>query len=104
MVVHKRMDMEAPLHRSALPKLSFPKFYGDNPRICLDKCADYFHIFNIPETKWMTVVSHHMEDNAAKWLQVHKIRHDIGSWPAFMAAVEQKFGVADCHRSIQDLL
>jgi hypothetical protein len=87
-----RMDEETLLHRSALPKLSFPKSYGENHRIWFDKCADYFHIFNIPETMWTTTASLHMEDNIAKWLQVHKIKHDIGSWPAFVAAVEPKFG------------
>jgi hypothetical protein len=37
-----RADEETPLLRTALPKLSFPKFYGENPRIRLDKCVDYF--------------------------------------------------------------
>jgi hypothetical protein len=45
-----------------------------------------------------------MEDNAAKWMQVHKVKHDIGRWHAFMAAVEQKFGVYHYRGSIQDLL
>jgi hypothetical protein len=34
--------------RSALPKMSFPKFHGKHPHIWLDKCVDYFRIFNIP--------------------------------------------------------
>jgi hypothetical protein len=45
-----------------------------------------------------------MEDNAAKWLQVFKIKHDVGRWHQFMAAVEVKFGVYDYRSSIQDLL
>jgi hypothetical protein len=103
-VGHNRQEEETPLHHSALPKLSFPKFYSENPRIWLDKCTDYFCIFNIPETMWTTDASLHMEDNAAKWLQLYKLKHDVGNWPAFVAVVEQKFGVYDYHSSIQDLL
>jgi hypothetical protein len=63
-----RIDEETPLHRAALPKMSFPKFYGENPRIWLDKCADYFQIFNIPESMYTTTTSLHLEDNATKWM------------------------------------
>jgi hypothetical protein len=68
MVGRNRMDEEVPLHYAALPKMSFPKFTGEHPRIWIDKCADYFCIFNIPECMWTTAASLHMEDNAAKWL------------------------------------
>jgi hypothetical protein len=67
-------EEEVPLHRSALPKLSFPKFSGTNPMIWIDKCVDYFKIFNILDHMWTTVASLHMEDNATKWLQVYKMK------------------------------
>jgi hypothetical protein len=67
-------EEEVPLHRSALPKLSFPKFSGTNPKIWIDKCIDYFKIFNILDHMWTTVTSLHMEDNATKWLQVYKMK------------------------------
>jgi hypothetical protein len=63
-----RHEDEFQVHRTTLPKLLFPKFSGENPRIWVDKCCDYFRIFNIPECLWTTAVSLHMEDNAAKWL------------------------------------
>jgi hypothetical protein len=90
-----RTEEDLLLHRSALPKMSFPKFFGENPRIWLDKCTDYFCIFNIPESTWTTAASLHMKDNAAKWLQVYKLKHGLGNWPVFVSAVEQKFGVYD---------
>jgi hypothetical protein len=68
-------------------KLSFPKFHGENPRIWLDKCADYLCIFNIPEPLWTTLASLHMEDNATKWLQVFKLKHDVGTWTEFVARI-----------------
>jgi hypothetical protein len=42
-----KTDEDILLHSSALPKMSFPKFSGEHPRIWIDKCADYFRIFNI---------------------------------------------------------
>jgi hypothetical protein len=33
---------EVSFPRSALPKLSFPKFNGENPRIWIHKWRDYF--------------------------------------------------------------
>jgi hypothetical protein len=65
---HNREDGVGSTSRAPLPKLSFPKFSGNNPRIWIDKYLDYFQNFNIPESMWTTVASLHMEDNIAKWL------------------------------------
>ena len=35
--------------RAHLPKMSFPRFSGQNPKIWKDKCMDYFTIFGLPE-------------------------------------------------------
>jgi hypothetical protein len=61
-----RGDDEVQFNRAALHKLSFPKFSGDNPRIWIDKCCDYFCICNISDCMWTSAASLHMEDNAAK--------------------------------------
>ena len=55
----------AAAHRHAVPKMSFPKFTGANPTIWRDKCLDYFHIFNIPETLWTPTTAMNMDDNVA---------------------------------------
>jgi hypothetical protein len=95
-----RVEDEVQFNRAALPKLGFPKFCGDHPRIWIDKCCDYFHIYNIPECMWTTVASLHMEDNAAKWLQVYKLKVGLGDWGMFVAAVEEKFGAYDYRRVV----
>jgi hypothetical protein len=84
--------------------LTFTKMIGDNPRIWIDMCVDYFTIFNIPMCMWTTAASLHMEDNAAKWLQVYKLQHGLGDWQVFVDAVQHKFGAYDYHKAIQDLL
>jgi hypothetical protein len=72
---HAQSEDELSFHCSALPKLSFPKFNGENPWIWIDKCGDYFRIFNIFECLWTTVASLHMEENTTKWLQVYVGAH-----------------------------
>jgi hypothetical protein len=44
---------------------------------------------------WTTAASLHMDDVAAKWLHVYKLKHGLGHWPVFAAMVEQKFGAYD---------
>jgi hypothetical protein len=73
----RRAEEDIQYNRHTLPKLSFPKFDGENPRIWIDTCLDYFKIFNIPECLWTTATSMHMEENAAKWLQVYKLKKGL---------------------------
>jgi hypothetical protein len=77
---HNRSEDEVPICCPPLPKLTFPKITGDNPRIWIDMCVDYFTIFNILMCMWTTAASLHMEDNATKWLQVYKLQHGLGDW------------------------
>lgn len=89
--------------RSPLPKMSFPRFDGENPRVWRDKCLDYFRIFNINPALWLTTATLHMDGMAALWLQSYKLTHEVVSWPPFMAAVEAEFG-ADDHRKFMKAL
>jgi hypothetical protein len=61
-----------------LPKMSFPQFTGKNPSIWVDKCQDYFKIFNIPKGMWETYASMNMDNNAAKWLHIYKRKRGFG--------------------------
>lgn len=56
-------------HRTPLPKISFPRFDGAQPRVWCDKCLDYFRVFNIHPTLWLTSVTLHMDGKATLWLQ-----------------------------------
>ena len=84
--------------------MQFPSFTGSNPSIWRDKCEDYFRIFNLPESLWSTYASLHMDDKAAKWLKVYKLKNGLGDWSTFITAVEQKFGSNDYRESLNQLL
>jgi hypothetical protein len=49
-------------------KFSFPKFGSESPLIWLDKCHDYFQMYQVPCSIWVMAASMHMEGKAAKWL------------------------------------
>jgi hypothetical protein len=34
---------------SSLPQLPFPMFGGDEPKIWIEKCLDYFTVYRVPE-------------------------------------------------------
>jgi hypothetical protein len=45
-----------------------------------------------------------MDENASKWLEVYKLKHGLGTWSDFIAAVESQFGTYDYRDYIYDLL
>ena len=90
--------------RNYTPKLSFPRFDGQHPKIWKDKCLDYFQVCNVPKHMWVTTASLHLDDNAAKWLQMYKLKHGLGSWVEFIHAVEEQFGSDDYRSALDELL
>lgn len=87
-----------------LPKMQFPTFDGTNPKVWLDNCRNYFSIYSVPESVWVTAATMHLQDNAAKWYQAYKQTHTNVSLVAFSVAVEQKFGIDDYRNAIAKLL
>lgn len=90
--------------RNFVPKMAFPKFEGDNPRIWKDKCLAYFKLFDLPPNLWATMASLNMDGIAAKWLQVYKQKQVVADWESFIQAVESKFGDNDYREALTQLL
>jgi hypothetical protein len=87
-----------------MPKMSFPRFFGEHPRIWRDQCLDYFRVFNISPALWHTTATLHLDGNAAIWYQAYKQRHTVRGWPQLITAVENEFGVDDQRKSMKALL
>ena len=51
-----------------------------------------------------TFASLHIEDNAAKWLQVYKRQYGLADWQSFIDAVVEKFGSSDYRDAMEELL
>jgi hypothetical protein len=60
-----------------LPKLHFPKFDGDNPKLWQAKCENYFDMYTAAPSVWVRVATMHFEGPTAKWLQ--SVHHRICS-------------------------
>uniref|UniRef100_A0A0A9BLL1 Retrotransposon gag domain-containing protein n=1 Tax=Arundo donax TaxID=35708 RepID=A0A0A9BLL1_ARUDO len=58
--------------RGWLPKMDFPKFDGSNVRIWLDKCQDFFTLYQILDGFKVTATTMHLVSSAAHWYQSYK--------------------------------
>ena len=38
---------------SKLPKLNFPTFDGENPKLWLNRCEDYFDLYSLDTDVWV---------------------------------------------------
>lgn len=91
-------------NRPYLPKMHFPTFSGDDPRIWKDKCQEFFKLYNISDNMKTSASSLSLEGNAARWYQVYKLQHGLTTWDTFIAAVEEKFGAYDYKKALDTLL
>ena len=80
-----------------------PRFDGELPRIWKDQMMDYFRIFAINPALWFTTGTLHLGGPAAMWWQAYKLKHDVTTWPQFISAIEEQFGVDD-HRKVMKAL
>ena len=92
------------LPHQSLPKMQFPTFDGQHPTIWFDNCDNYFTIYSIPETLWVTAAAMHLKDNAAKWWQAYKQTHRRLTWKAFCEAVHMEFRSDDYRSAVAELL
>jgi len=90
--------------RHALPKLLFPTSDGSQPKVWLDKCLNYFHIYQLPESLWVDTASMHLQENAAKWWQTYKLQHSNVTWSTFSAALQTTFGPDDHWYALNELM
>lgn len=87
-----------------LPRVDFPKFYGEHPRIWREKCEKYFGMFKVPVHLWVPMATLNFDGNAALWLQAHEAQYVIENWHELCVAVEQKFGRDLYQNYMKDLL
>ena len=74
-----------------MPKLEFPKFDGDNPRLWRDHCNMYFEVFSMsPELK-TRFAALNFKGAAASWLQTFERRGRVAYWDTFCSTVFDRF-------------
>jgi hypothetical protein len=75
-----------------IPKMNFPPFDGENPKLWLGRCLDYFDMYTVPHRRWVKVANMHMTAAAARWLQSVEDHIHKSTWEFFCQAVMERFG------------
>jgi hypothetical protein len=58
-----------------LPKLNFPKFDADNPKLWKSCCKNYFYMYSVDTSMWVKVATMHFEGAKVRWL--HSLDHRV---------------------------
>jgi hypothetical protein len=75
-----------------LPKIKFPTFEGENPKLWKSHCKNYFEMYDIDSSVWVMVATIHFEEPATRWLQSvdHKVR--LANWLELCSWIHDRFG------------
>ena len=92
------------LPHHTLPKMPFPTFSGDHPKIWINKCNNYFTMYSIPESLWVTAATMYLQDNAAMWWEAYKLSTPTVNWQTFCQDIQSKFGNDDYRTALADLI
>jgi hypothetical protein len=75
-----------------LPKMNFPKFEGENPRLWKSRCENYFEMYLVDSYMWVKIATMHFEGQVALWLQF--VNHIVQktSWADVCSWIHDCFG------------
>ncbi|KAK2993987.1 hypothetical protein RJ640_005859 [Escallonia rubra] len=73
------------------PKLTFPRFNGDNPRGRVKRCEQYFEFCPIPEEFKVTYASVHFEDQVEYWYSTYIKPLGKVTWTKFVHDMYARF-------------
>jgi uncharacterized protein YhaN len=65
------------------PKLPFPKFEGDNPKLWQSRCENYFDMSRIDKSNWVRISAMYFDGPTARWMQSIENRANSASWDTF---------------------
>nr|GEV27080.1 hypothetical protein [Tanacetum cinerariifolium] len=76
-----------------LAKVKFPKFQGDDVRVWVFKCDQFFSIDNTPNEEKVKIMSVHLSDKALLWRRqfLGANGNNVG-WDVYKNAIIQRFG------------
>jgi len=77
--------------RRTVPKMDFPKFDGENPRLWKDRCEMYFEVFGVSENMKIRFAALNFDGAAASWLQTLEMRGRVQNWEELCTAVCERF-------------
>ncbi|XP_066361406.1 uncharacterized protein [Miscanthus floridulus] len=98
-------DLDWQSHNRSLPtpKMDFPKFSGDNPRLWRDQCIMYFEVNGIPPVLMTRFATLSFQGSAATWLQTVERRGRVTDWDKLCELVFAKFDKDQYQNHLQQL-
>jgi len=75
-----------------LPKLNFPIFTGENPKLWQSRTENYFDMYGVDKSVWVRFAVMQFEDAAARWLQSIERKLMSLNWEDFCKLVHDRFG------------
>jgi hypothetical protein len=74
-----------------LPKMNFPKFEADNPKLWKSRCENYFEMYEVDTSVWVKVASKHFEGPTARWLQSVEHLTRTSTWSELYSWIHERF-------------
>ena len=75
-----------------LPRLNFPSFDGENPKLWQKRCEDYFAMYGVSHRVWIKVATMSILGAAGRWLQSVEHKLDHMTWYEFFHLMCERFG------------
>jgi hypothetical protein len=75
-----------------MPKMNFPKFEGDNPKLWKSRCENYFEMYDADASVWVKVTAMHFEGPTARWLQSVEYHIRTATWSELCSWIHERFG------------
>lgn len=75
-----------------LPKLHFPIFTGENPKLWQSRSENYFDMYGVDKSIWIRVAAMQFDNAAARWLQSIERKLMSLSWEDFCRLIHDRFG------------
>ncbi|CAN6294759.1 unnamed protein product [Urochloa humidicola] len=75
-----------------LPKLNFPYFDGENPKLWLTRVEDYFELYDVDASRWVTLATMHVSPAASRWVSSVTGKLKSCSWSEFSKMFLSRFG------------
>ena len=75
-----------------LPKLHFHHFDGDNPKLWISRCEDYFEMYSVDSSFWVRLALNQLDGPAARLSQSVSKRLKQSGWSEFCSWLLERFG------------
>jgi hypothetical protein len=98
---HAQLGRQYP--SSKLPKFNFPVFSGENPKLWISNCEDYFDMYSVEPHLWIKAATMNLSGATARWVQSLDHRGRRFSWPQFCKLVMDRFGKSQYEALIRQL-